>query len=107
MMAEYLINWSENLGWENNHTVQKKYNNINKTVKEKYIEIMRKNDNISKEDLKSQMDKDLKNDKGKYKKGYQEYYNNAEESILIDHELYLKKKEKEKQEEERKRENIR
>lgn len=92
-MVEYLINYNDNLGWESNNTVKRNFNNIDKTVKNKYKEILKKNKHISKEELTKKMNDELINDKNKYKKGYHDYYNNSQEKILEIHEAYLKEEE--------------
>ena len=92
-MAEYFINYHADLGFESNRTVNKNFNNIDKTVKNKYKEILKKNEHITKEELSKKLKDELIDKKKKYKKGYHDYYNNSQDNILEIHEAYLKAKE--------------
>jgi hypothetical protein len=90
---EYFINFNADLGFESNRTVNKNFNNIDKTVKNKYKEILKKNEHITKEELSKKLKDELIDDKKKYQKGYHDYYNNSQDNILEIHEAYLKAKE--------------
>lgn len=102
-MLQYLINFNANLGWESDRTVDRNFYNIDKTVKNKYKEILKNNKNITKEGLTKKMNDDLINDKKKYKKGYQDYYNNKLENIAETHETYLKEEKRKEEEADRRR----
>ena len=102
-MVEYIINYHADLGWESNRTVEKNFYNIGNTVKNKYKEILKNNEDITKEELTKKMNDELSDDKNKYKKGYHDYYNNEQQKIAEIHEAYLKDKKKKEEDEERRR----
>ena len=67
-------NITDNLGWHGDKTVKKTKNEIEKSVKKIYDNIINENDNISNEDLKSSLDKGLTHEKLKFEeKGYKDY----------------------------------
>ena len=96
-------NYTDNLGFHRNETVKKTKNEIEKSVKKIYDEIINENDNISNEDLKSSLDKGLTHEKLKFEeKGYKDYISDVGDKML---KVFVEEqKKKKKEEEERKKE---
>ena len=96
-------NYTDDYGFHRNKTVKKTKNEIEKSVKKIYDNIINENDNISNEDLKSSLDKDLTHEKlKKEKKGYKDYISDVGDKML---KVFVEEqKKKKKEEEERKKE---
>ena len=96
-------NYSDNLGFHRNKTVKETKNEIEKSVKKIYDNIINENDNISNEDLKSSLDKGLTHEKLKFEeKGYKDYISDVDDKMLKVFVEEQKKKKKKKKKEKRK-----
>jgi len=101
-------NYTNKLGWHRDKTVKKTKNEIEKSVKKIYDNIINENYNISNEDLKSSLDKDLTHEKLKFEEeGYKDYISVVGDKLLKVFAEEQKKKKKEEEEREKEAENKR
>lgn len=107
-ILECIGNYSDDYGFHRDKTVKKTKNEIEKSVKKIYDNIINENDNISNEDLKSSLDKDLTHEKLKFEeKGYKDYISDVGDKLLKVFAEEQKKKKKEEEEREKEAENKR